>query len=135
LPEEPPGRYPDVREWYAFEYEIWNIGEQISRLLSENKNYKLNEAQAKYIVEIATNPCAKGGRQSFVMLLGYKKYQCYADEIASQIEDPNISGHVIDTLLKMRVPGYAGIIKPFTTSKLTWIKNTAKKYIERYSGE
>lgn len=135
LPDQPPGKYSDQPEWYMFEHDIWKLGEQIRLFLVENKKYKLNDSQLKRINQIATNKNAKNGRQSFIMLLGYKKYQSYSSDIASQIYDSNVAGQVIDTLLKMQAPGYGEIIRPFTTSKFLWIKKKAKKYIERYDSE
>ena len=65
---------PTVHDWYDFEHELWEIGENIK---------------------------AKRGRQSFVMLLGKKRFLHYADRIASILPDDDIDGHIISTLYKM----------------------------------
>ncbi len=62
---------PTVHEWYDFEHELWEIGEEIRQLvLSERK--ELNAEQADRVCKICADSRAKRGRQSFVMLLGEK---------------------------------------------------------------
>jgi len=133
LPDQPPGKYTSGKpQMYAFEHEIWRSGDDIRLYLSQNKTCKLSEAQQNRIVKIAVNPFAKRGRQSFIMLLGYKKYQQFSGQIISQISDSDVEGHVVDTLLKMQALDYADIIEPFTRHEIAWIRNKAKKYIENY---
>ena len=45
------------------------------------------------------------GRQSFIMLLGFKAAEPFAGEIAHDLRDRDVDGHVLDTPLKMRAPG------------------------------
>lgn len=66
------------------------------------------------------------------MLLGYKFCSEYAPSLIRQIDDKFVHGHIILTVLKMQAPGFVKIIQPFTKHKLTWIRNDAKKYCERY---
>lgn len=115
---------PDVHDWYMFEHELWEVGEDIRQFLLENKN-KLNVSQIERIVKICLDKRAKRGRQSFVMLLGSE----YAEQIASLIYDYDVDGQVIDTLYKMGATGYSDLIEPFLTHNRTWIRNEAKRYI------
>ena len=62
---------PDVHDWYTFEHEIWDIGEEIRQLTVQNKK-KFNEEQIGRIIGICLDKRVKRGRQSFVMLLGKK---------------------------------------------------------------
>lgn len=121
----------NVHEWYPFELELWNIGEQIRLLVSE-RNKKLNANQIDRIMNICLDKKAKRGRQSFVMLLGRKKYSDYAELLIPLLNDDDVDGHMIDTLYKMQASGYAALITPFLNHQRTWIRNTAKKYIQKY---
>ena len=68
------------------------------------------------------------------MLLGKVKYREYANELISLLQDDDVNGHVIDTLYKMRADSYVALIAPFLTHKQTWIRNTAKKYVQKFEG-
>ena len=96
---------PDVHDWYEFEHKLWEIGEEIRQFISENKN-KLNKNQIDRIVSICLDKKAKRGRQSFVMLLGKKIYNSYADMIVTVLNDDDVDGQVIDTLYKMGAKEY-----------------------------
>ena len=122
---------PDVHDWYDFEHKLWEIGETIRQFLSENKN-KLNKKQIDRIVSICLDKKAKRGRQSFVMLLGKKVYSSYADKIVTVLNDDDIDGQVIDTLYKMGAKDYVEQIEPFLTHNRTWIRNEAKRYVQKY---
>ena len=122
---------PDVHDWYMFEHELWEVGEDIRQFLLENKN-KLNLSQIERIIKICLDKIAKRGRQSFVMLLGKKMFSEYAEQMASLIDDDDVDGQVIDTLYKMGATGYADLIEPFLTHNRTWIRNEAKRYIQKY---
>ncbi len=121
----------DVHEWYQFEGQLWDVGEEIRQLIVEH-NKKLNEPQVKRIIEICLDKRAKRGRQSFVLLLGKKCYCTFADEIIHLIDDDDIDGHVINTIYKMQAGQYVDKIKPFLNHKRTWIRNEAKRYIQKY---
>ena len=122
---------PDVHDWYEFEHRLWEIGEEIRQFLSENKN-KLNKNQIDRIVSICLDKKAKRGRQSFVMLLGKKIYNSYADMIVTVLNDDDVDGQVIDTLYKMGAKEYVEQIEPFLTHNRTWIRNEAKRYVKKY---
>ena len=123
---------PDVHDYHRYELDLWDKGEEIRQLIFDSKK-KPNQYQIKRICNICTNPFAGRGRQSFVVLLGKKCYAEYAPIIAPFLSDDDIDGHVIDTLYKMRTPDYVSQIQPFTKHKRTWIRNIAKKYINKYS--
>ena len=122
---------PGVHDWYEFEHRLWEIGEEIRHFLSENKN-KLNKNQIDRIVSICLDKKAKRGRQSFVMLLGKKIYNSYADMIVTALNDNDVDGQVIDTLYKMGAKEYVEQIEPFLTHNRTWIRNETKRYVQKY---
>ena len=122
---------PTVHDWYDFEHELWETGENIRQLiLAEKKD--LNTEQAERVCKICENAKAKRGRQSFVMLLGKKRFLPYADRIARILPDDDINGHIISTLYKMGTSQYVDRIKPYADHRITWIKNEAKRYIQKY---
>ncbi|MBR3978215.1 MAG: hypothetical protein IKJ94_01165 [Oscillospiraceae bacterium] len=123
---------PDVHDYYRFELDLWDKGEEIRQFILAAKK-KPNIDQITRICDICTNPFAKRGRQSFVMLLGKKCYAEYAPIISPFLSDDDIDGHVVDTLYKMGTPDYVAQIQPFTKHKRTWIRNIAKKYVNKYS--
>lgn len=125
---------PDVHDWYGFEHELWEKGEEIRQHIIYG-NKKPNTEQVERIVSICMDKRAKRGRESFVMLLGKKCYVKYAEKIATLLSDSDVDGHVIDTLYKMGADGYGLQIKPFVEHNRTWIRNKAKKYIEKYGNE
>ena len=122
---------PDVHDWYDFEHELWGKGEEIRQHILCGKK-KLNTEQIERIVLICMDKRAKRGRESFVMLLGKKCYVNYAEKIATLLNDSDVDGHVIDTLYKMGAGGYCLQVTPFINHNRTWIRNKAKKYIEKY---
>ncbi len=122
---------PDVHDWYMFEHELWEIGEEIRQLILMGKK-ALSQSQIDRIINICLDERAKRGRQSFVLLLGKKAYQKYSDKIVPLLNSDDIDGQVIDTLYKMQAGQYVDLILPFVNHKRTWIKNIAKKYIQKY---
>ena len=134
LPDMPINDLTDKPGMRSFEYEIWSLGDKIRPLLTREPRLRSDKEVQKGILNICLNKNAKRGRESFVMLMGSVKFSKLAPKVASLIDDPYVFGHAIDTLLKMKQQGYYKNIKPFTESKVTWIRNKAKKYCETYSG-
>lgn len=122
---------PTVHDWYDFERTLWGIGEDIRQLiLSERKD--LNADQTNRVYRICVDAKAKRGRQSFVMLLGKKKFLPYAEQLAALLPDEDIDGHIISTLYRMGASQFIESIKPYTNHPITWIRNEAKRYIQKY---
>ena len=124
-------QFPDVHEWHDFEYKIWDTGEKIRQLVS-TKQTVFNRDQINRILNICLDKRAKRGRQSFVLLLGKVKYREHARVLIPLLEDEAVNGQVIDTLYKMRASGYVELITPFLKHKQTWIRNMAKKYVQKF---
>ncbi len=131
-PDLPPGEYTSgAPEWYEFEHLIWKYGEEIRQLLSGKALRKDIELHRAFL-KIACNKNAKRGRQTFINLLGYSCCAQFAPDIASQLTDTHVAGHVIDTINKMRSPDFIKDISPLTNDKTTWVRNKAKQYIKKY---
>ena len=122
---------PDVHDWYMFERELWDVGEDIRQLTIKYKK-KLDKSQLDRIVNICLDKRAKRGRQSFVLLLGRKSYADCADRIVTILEDADVEGQVITTLYMLQAGQYVELMKPFLNHKQTWIKNEAKRYIQKF---
>lgn len=122
---------PDIPKFHDFEHEIWIKGSAIKQILCEHTSLRKDKSLLESFLSIATNRNAKRGRQIFIMLLAYKHCAEYAPFLIKQIDDSFVDGHVISTLNKMNVYQYTSFIMPFTTDKIAWIRNEAKKYISR----
>jgi hypothetical protein len=119
--------------WYPFEHKAWSIGEDVRQWLLRQPKLKRDPSIQQAIINVIRCVNLRRGRQSFVMLVGFTAAQGWAPTIAEYLDDPDIYGHALDTLLKMRAPGYAARVQPLLASKFTWIRNLARKYMERYS--
>lgn len=106
-------------------------GEEIRPLLTGSPKLRSDIDIQKKILNICLNKKAKRGRQSFIILMGSTKFSQYAKDIVSQLSDPAVSGHVIDTLIKMKAADYKEEVSQFLENETTWIRNKAKKYCEK----
>jgi hypothetical protein len=130
LPRSP--QLKGAAEWYEFEHHAWEIGESVRRAFAKNRRFKTNRALLTKVAEAATCRNLRRGRQSFVMALGFVAARQYAPALAEYVNDPDVGGQVVDTLLKMRVPGYARMIGSLLRSEKAWIRRLAGRYVERY---
>lgn len=129
----PPVKFSDgVPDWHPFEYEIWEIGEKIRQFIFPHKALRNDRGLQNAFVRVSTNRCAKRGRQSFVMLLGYRCCVVHAASIASQLDDPCVQGHAIDVLLKMNCGDYVEEVAELTNHPRNWIRKSAYKYVRRF---
>ncbi len=126
-------QFYSVPEWHDYELKIWEIGEQIRKIILKNKSLRNDNEINDLIIRFCLNRNSKRGRQPFVSLLGYKHLSNYAEKLILLIDDEFVNGHVIDTICKMQVRGFKKEIEPFVNNKETWIKKIANKYITKYS--
>ena len=132
FPELPPtSSAPGVPDWRPFEIDLWDIGEAIRRLVLAEKK-QLNDRQTEAVCRICLEKRAKRGRQSFILLLGKKRFLPYAAIIAPLLEDAQLCGQVIQTLYKMGASQYAAGIRPLLNSGTAWIRNEAKRYLSKF---
>ena len=124
--------FPDVPEWHRFELDIWTLGEKIRQLLLKNKALRKDKDIFEKILQISLNPKSKRGRQSFIMLLGNTNYTHFANKLITQIADKFVYGQVLHSIYKMRATGYVEIISPYCNDKKAWIRNEAKRYVEKF---
>ena len=131
-PDLPVNRLSRQPEWYPFEHSVWETGEHIRHAFLKTRSLRKQTEILDAIVKCALARNLRRGRQSFVMLLGHVAAQPYADAIAPLCADPDVAGHAIDTLIKMRAPGYARHVRPLLSAQHAWIRNKARTYLERY---
>lgn len=131
LPDRPYRNGTD-HGWYDFELKLWAKGEEIRQLL-QTSGRKLSSGQALSVLALCLEPNAKRGRQSFLLLLGQKTYAVHGAAVASLLSDPHVAGQAIDTLYKMGASGYCREVEPFLEHPMTWVRNSAKRYLLKYS--
>ena len=133
-PTLPPSKeLSGAPEWYSFEHAAWPIGESIRRAFVEKPRLKKNYAVLAKVAEVATHRNLRRGRQSFIMALGFVAAREFADTVAPFLGDPDVEGQVLDTLIKMKAPGYTQQAVSLLHSDKAWIRHLAKKYVDRYS--
>lgn len=129
-----PGRaMPEVSDWYRFEHQTWPMGEEVRQTFQKWPRLKRDPAATESVMEVVECAALRRGRQSFVMALGFTAAAHLAPRVARFLNDPDIDGQVIDTLLRMKASGFSEDVKPSLTAQHTWIRNLAKKYVSRYS--
>jgi len=119
-------------EWYSFEHDAWPLGESIRRAFLRYPRLKKRTSLISKIVDVATCRNLRHGRQSFIMALGFVAASQFAPKLVPFLDDSDVDGQVVYTLLKMRSPGYADAVAPLTQSNKAWIRRLAKRYMERY---
>lgn len=132
-PDLPPGELTQgAPEWYPFEYSIWQLGDRIRGALDQAPALRGDPELCGLFLQVARDRRAKRGRQPFVMLFGYRRCAPFAERLVSEIDDWQVTGHVIDSLLKMSAPGFAALVSPHQASKFAWIRKKANTYYDRY---
>jgi len=119
-------------EWYPFEHEAWAIGESIRRTFVQHAGMKKKTALISKVAEVATCRNLRRGRQSFIMAIGFVAACTHASSLVAFLDDPDVDGQVVHTLLKMRAGGFGEDVASLLHSEKSWVRRLAKKYIERY---
>lgn len=120
---------PDVSQWHQFEHSLWSIGEQIRQAINSQARLRSDRELYAAFLAIVQNRHGMRGRQSFVLLFAYKPCIAWARDLASLIPDPDIDGHIISALYKMRASGFSRAVAPFLSSSVTWIRKEARRYL------
>ena len=118
-------------EWYSFEREAWPIGESIRRTFVKNRKLRRPEIFRR-VIQVLECRDLRRGRQSFVTALEFSEAREFASSLVPLLDDPDVAGQVVQTLLKMKAAGYGPFVKPLIHSNAAWIRRLAKRYVERY---
>jgi len=125
-PDETLGGVP---AWRDFEHRVWAIGERIRQLLLNAPRLRADPMIQELFANIACDRRAHRGRQSFVMLLGYRSCAEYAVRLIEHLDDSFVDGHVVNTIYKMRAPGFSDRVRSLVDDKMAWVRNEAKRYL------
>jgi len=71
-------------------------------------------------------------RQMIVLGLGYYKEDEVKKVLVKLLDDDDVAGHAVSALRRIGDPKMAKYIEPFTTHKMTWIRNEAKKAMQKF---
>lgn len=121
---------PEIPSWHSHEHQVWRVGEEIRQLMAKQTKLRRDVELQEAFVEIGTDRRFGRGRQPFIMLLGYRACAVQAPAIAAIVGDPEVQGHAINTLYKMRARGYSNLIERGLGSPATWICKAARRYVE-----
>jgi hypothetical protein len=132
LPDLPVSGLTGQRAWHYVERQAWAVGEQIRQALVRKPALRKQPGVLEAIAECALSRNLGRGRQSFVMLVGCVAARNCADAIARLCSDPDVAGHAVDSLIKMRAPGYAAQVHPLLSAPHAWIRRKASTYLQRY---
>tara|TARA_R110002049_G_scaffold24461_1_gene86719 strand:+ start:122 stop:592 length:471 start_codon:yes stop_codon:yes gene_type:complete len=130
---KPLNGIPNIPDWHNYETNIWRIGEEIRQIIAANKVLRKDAEINNLILNICLNKNSKRGRQSFILLLGYKHLSEHSRELIKMINDNSVDGHIIDTIYKMQSAEFVKEIRPFKTNQQAWIRKIASKYLEKYA--
>lgn len=120
-------------DWSDYEHDIWALGEAVRQLIVGDKKWRNSAALVDTVIEVATNKAYGKGRQSFVMLLGSFRHKRIGPTLCALLNDNEVVGHAVSALRKARLETYVQQVKPIASHTETWIRNEAKKYVERFS--
>jgi len=121
-------------DWLGFETDIWQLSEEIREFLLSRRDLRGSNAFMDVIAEFACDRRYKKGRQNFILVLGSYGDGSYADELASQLNDTDVAGHVVEALTRMKATGYTEAVRNVLEStKYGWIKTAAKRYIATFA--
>jgi hypothetical protein len=117
---------------HPFENEAWAIGESIRQAFVQSPRFKKKAALIGKVVEVATHRNLRRGRQSFVMAIGFVAAREFSEMLVPLLDDSDVNGQVVYTLLKMKATGYAHAVSALLQSDEVWKQRLARKYIGRY---
>lgn len=120
-------------DWLTYERMIWDVGERIRLILQKNKALRNSTRLFNKCLEVVADKKYGKGRQTFALLFGdYKKID-YAANLAPLLTDTEIGGHILKTLVKLKVPGHRDAVKPLLKDRADWVRKLAKKYLNENS--
>jgi hypothetical protein len=129
LPPDPIA--PGVPAWHRFEHDAWGIGETVRRSLAQKPALRRHAAVQNAILQAVNTPHLRRGRQAFVMALGFSAAAAHAPALIPLLSDPDLDGHALDALLKMRVYTYDQEVRPLLDAKQAWVRKLARRYVVR----
>lgn len=102
---------------------LWNYGD----LLYKIKNYQY---LLQYI-ELIQDKSYGSDRQMIVLLVGKSKKEEVIPILKELLNDPDVYGHALEALTNFSGEDIETIMMQYTDYKVTWVRNTAKKYLKK----
>jgi len=125
---------PGVRggaDWHGYEMRIWELSEAVRKYLKAKRIVRGRCGVLDAIADVVKEPRFGKGRQNFVLVLAAYGGLPYVSAIAGALDDPDLIGHAVKALVKLRAPGYSEQIKGILErSRTGWIRSAARKYLE-----
>ena len=120
-------------EWHAVEQAAWEIGESVRQALMAAPRLRKSASIREALVSLTEQENLGRGRQAFFFSLSHVAAGSVADRVARHLDDPEVQGHALDALLKMKAYGYIQAVKPLLTSRQVWVRRLAKRYVEKHA--
>jgi hypothetical protein len=117
--------------WVNHESLTWALGESIRQALRRRPKLRKDPPLWLAIEGIGTDQSVGKGREPFVMLLGQYGDLDRVPVLLQLLDDPEVAGHALYALRLPAAPGAEGKTRELAASRRTWIRNEAKKYLER----
>ncbi len=128
LPLSPTSGQP---EWYAFEHRVWSEGVALQALLAPTAHLRKHPIVLDAVVRVLECRGLRRGRQAFAPLLEIRAAASFAPRLVPLLADPDIGGHVVAALVRMRAPSLRSHLAPFTESPHAWVRRLARSYLAR----
>ena len=103
--------------------DMWEYGD----ILYCMKKYKY---MPQYL-EIIKNKEYGTSRQMVVLLVGKSKKPEVIPVLKELLEDADVYGHALEALTNFEGEDIKAIMQQYSTHKMTWVRNTAKKYLKK----
>ena len=120
-------------DWSTYESMIWSISEKVRPVLHARHDLRGQSIVMDAVCGVATDLRYQKGRQNWVLLVGQYGHLAHAAGLSGTIEDPDVSGHVIKALTRLKAPGHADAVsRVLGTASAAWVRNAAKTYLSRF---
>jgi hypothetical protein len=119
------------RTWFGYEYKIWNLGEKIRRILLKRKDLRKAEVVHDLVKAIILDKKYGKGREPFALILGEFKIILSLDDLRKAINDEEIQGHILKSLIKLKIKGFENEAEKISIEKKGWIAKTARDYLNK----
>jgi hypothetical protein len=120
-------------DWLSFELKIWELGELLRLFIREKKDWRGKSVILDAVEKILKEKKYGKGRQTFALLLGDFGKGEYGEALGSVLDQADVYGHAIDSLLKAKIGNFIEEIKKISEIEKGWIRKSAKKYLKQFS--
>ncbi|MGZ5573330.1 MAG: HEAT repeat domain-containing protein, partial [Usitatibacter sp.] len=122
-------------DWVGYEMALWKASERLRALLRARKELRGDTATVGACLSLIADRRFGKGRQNLVLLVGEFGTPKMASALGSLLDDPDVYGHAIKALSKLKAKGFGEPVKRVLDSeRVAWIKTAARKYLEMTQG-